>query len=103
MIAPSFAAHYRKPWPFLAGVLCATLANHAAAGLIDAHLGRFLTPALLDSTGLFLILGAVFIGRAFDAGGVPDQPRPPPIARPYGRHSNIQLGTFSVSVDHLHR
>ena len=112
MIAPSFAAHYRKPWPFLAGVLCATLANHAAAGLIGAHLGRFLTPALLDSmlavsmigsTGLFLILGAVFIGRAFDAGGVPDQPRPPPIARPYGRHSNIQLGTFSVSVDHLHR
>lgn len=202
LLALTLAAHYRKPWPILAGVLCATLANHAAAGLIGTHLGRFLTPALLDSmvgismiglalwtlkpdileesatgvrrtsaflattvsffiaeigdktqiatvalaaaysnltavvagttagmllanapvvllgkafserlplktihyvaTGLFLILGAVFIGRAFGAGGVPDQLRPPPIARPYGRHSNIQLGTFSVSVDHAH-
>ncbi|HTT02421.1 MAG TPA: TMEM165/GDT1 family protein [Steroidobacteraceae bacterium] len=43
------AAHYRRPWPILAGVLCATLANHAAAGLIGAHLGRYLTPARLDA------------------------------------------------------
>ena len=28
------AAHYRKPWPILAGVLLATLANHALAGII---------------------------------------------------------------------
>jgi Ca2+/H+ antiporter, TMEM165/GDT1 family len=42
------AAHYRRPWAILAGVLVATLANHVVAGLIGIHLGRFLTPTLLD-------------------------------------------------------
>ena len=53
------AAHYRKPWPILAGVLCATLANHAVAGLIGAHLGRLLTPALLDG-----VVGVSMVGMA---------------------------------------
>jgi putative Ca2+/H+ antiporter (TMEM165/GDT1 family) len=43
------AARYRKPWPILAGVLCATLANHGAAGLIGARIGRWLTPTVLDT------------------------------------------------------
>jgi len=43
------AAHYRKPWPILGGVFCATLANHAAAGFIGARLARFLTPTRLDA------------------------------------------------------
>ena len=43
------AARFRRPWPILAGVLCATLANHFAAGLVGTHLGRFLTPRLLDA------------------------------------------------------
>ena len=43
------AAHYRKPWPILAGVLLATLANHALAGIIGVWFGKFLSPALLDS------------------------------------------------------
>jgi Ca2+/H+ antiporter, TMEM165/GDT1 family len=59
LLALMLAAHYRKPWPILAGVLCATLANHAAAGLIGVHLGRFLTPALLDG-----IVGVSMIGMA---------------------------------------
>jgi Ca2+/H+ antiporter, TMEM165/GDT1 family len=42
------AAHYRRPWQVLAGVLCATLANHAVAGLIGVRLSRYLTPTLLD-------------------------------------------------------
>lgn len=50
------AARYRKPWPILAGVLCATLANHLLAGLIGVRLGRFLTPAMLDAAvGISLI------------------------------------------------
>jgi Ca2+/H+ antiporter, TMEM165/GDT1 family len=53
------AAHYRKPWPILAGVLCATLANHVVAGLIGVRLGRFLTPALLD-----VLVGVSMIGMA---------------------------------------
>ena len=53
------AAHYRRPWPILAGVLCATLANHLAAGLIGTHLGGFLTPRLLDG-----IIGASLVAMA---------------------------------------
>jgi len=39
---------YRRPWPILAGILLATLANHALAGLIGVWLGRYLTPPVLD-------------------------------------------------------
>jgi len=42
------AARFRRPWPILAGVLLATLANHAAAGLVGVWFGRLLTPRLLD-------------------------------------------------------
>jgi putative Ca2+/H+ antiporter (TMEM165/GDT1 family) len=59
LLALMLAAHYRKPWPILAGILCATLANHAAAGLIGVHLGRFLTPVMLDG-----IVGVSMIGMA---------------------------------------
>jgi putative Ca2+/H+ antiporter (TMEM165/GDT1 family) len=53
------AAHYRKPWPILAGVLCATLANHIVAALVGVRLGRFLTPATLDAA-----VGISMIGMA---------------------------------------
>lgn len=33
------AAHYRKPWPILGGVLCATLVNHTVAGIVGARVG----------------------------------------------------------------
>lgn len=50
LLALVLAAHYRKPWPILAGILGATLANHLAAGVIGAWFGRFLTPMVLDGT-----------------------------------------------------
>jgi Ca2+/H+ antiporter, TMEM165/GDT1 family len=59
LLSLMLAAHYRRPWPILAGVLCATLANHALAGLIGVRLGRFLTPALLDA-----VVGVSMIGMA---------------------------------------
>jgi Ca2+/H+ antiporter, TMEM165/GDT1 family len=59
LLSLMLAAHYRKPWPILAGVLCATLANHAAAGFVGARLGRFLTPTLLDA-----VVGISMIGMA---------------------------------------
>jgi Ca2+/H+ antiporter, TMEM165/GDT1 family len=49
LLALVLAARYRKPWPIVAGVLCATLANHGLAGLIGALLGGQLSPALLDA------------------------------------------------------
>src|SRR5580693_5113384 len=59
LLALMLAAHYRRPWPILAGVLCATLANHAVAGLVGVHLGRFLTPVMLDG-----IVGVSMVGMA---------------------------------------
>ena len=59
LLALMLAAHYRRPWPILAGVLCATLANHAAAGFIGVHLGRFLTPTVLNG-----IVGVSMIAMA---------------------------------------
>jgi putative Ca2+/H+ antiporter (TMEM165/GDT1 family) len=59
LLSLMLAAHYRRPWPILAGVLCATLANHAVAGLIGVRLGRFLTPTMLDA-----VVGVSMIGMA---------------------------------------
>jgi len=59
LLSLMLAAHYRRPWPILAGVLCATLANHFLAGIIGVRLGRFLTPALLDA-----VVGVSMIGMA---------------------------------------
>ena len=55
------AAHYRKPWPILAGIFVATLANHALAGFIGARLGMFLTPSRLDAVvGVSMIVMALW-------------------------------------------
>ena len=59
LLALVLAAHYRRPWSIIAGVLCATLVNHAAASFVGAHLARFLTPSRLDA-----IVGISMIGMA---------------------------------------
>jgi Ca2+/H+ antiporter, TMEM165/GDT1 family len=59
LLSLMLAARYRKPWPILAGVFCATLANHALAGIIGIRLARFLTPTLLDAT-----VGVSMVGMA---------------------------------------
>jgi Ca2+/H+ antiporter, TMEM165/GDT1 family len=59
LLALVLAARYCQPWPIVAGVLCATLVNHAAAGLIGAHLGHLLTPGRLDGA-----VGVSMIGMA---------------------------------------
>jgi putative Ca2+/H+ antiporter (TMEM165/GDT1 family) len=65
LLSLMLAAHYRRPWQILAGVLCATLANHAAAGIIGARLGHFLTPTLLDGVvGVSMIVMALWALKA---------------------------------------
>ena len=49
LLSLMLAARFRRPWPILAGVVCATLANHAAAAFIGQRLGRTLTPRILDT------------------------------------------------------
>jgi putative Ca2+/H+ antiporter (TMEM165/GDT1 family) len=65
LLSLMLAAHYRRPWQILAGVLCATLANHAVAALVGARLGRFLTPTLLDAVvGVSMVAMALWALRA---------------------------------------
>jgi Ca2+/H+ antiporter, TMEM165/GDT1 family len=41
------AAKYRRPWPICAGILVATLANHALAGSVGALVAAWLSPNVL--------------------------------------------------------
>ena len=61
LLALMLAARYRKPWPIVAGVFCATVANHAAAGFVGSRLGWLFTPGRLDwIVGLSMIAMAVW-------------------------------------------
>jgi putative Ca2+/H+ antiporter (TMEM165/GDT1 family) len=61
LLSIMLAARFRRPWPILAGILCATLANHALAALIGQRLGRALTPQILDATvGISMIAMALW-------------------------------------------
>jgi putative Ca2+/H+ antiporter (TMEM165/GDT1 family) len=53
------SARYRRPLPIIAGILCATFANHAAAGLIGNLFGDLLNPRTLQ-----LVVGISMIGMA---------------------------------------
>ena len=53
------AARYRQPAPIILGILCATLANHAAAGLVGNLFGNLLNPRLMQ-----IIVGVSMIGMA---------------------------------------
>ena len=59
LLSLMLAARYRKPWPILAGILLATLANHAAAGFVGVWFGALLTPAVLDA-----VVGLSMLGMA---------------------------------------
>src|SRR4051812_38815825 len=56
LLAILLAARFRKPWPILAGILAATLANHALA----ATAGYFVS-GLLQGTWFRIAVGAAFI------------------------------------------
>lgn len=61
LLSLMLAARFRRPWPILAGILCATLANHAAAAFIGQRLGRVLTPRILDgAVGISMIAMALW-------------------------------------------
>lgn len=55
------AARFRRPLPIIAGILCATLANHAAAGFVGSLFGNLLKPKLLEITvGVSMIAMALW-------------------------------------------
>ena len=59
LLALILAARFRKPWPIIAGIVAATLANHAAAGAVGAWFSSFFSDAMLH-----WILAASFAATA---------------------------------------
>jgi putative Ca2+/H+ antiporter (TMEM165/GDT1 family) len=56
------AAKFRKPWPIIAGIFAATLANHALAGAVGAWITQLVGPeALRWILGLSFLAMAVWI------------------------------------------
>jgi putative Ca2+/H+ antiporter (TMEM165/GDT1 family) len=53
------AARYRQPWPIAAGILVATLLNHALAGALGTWITHLLGPAVLR-----WVLGGSFLAMA---------------------------------------
>lgn len=59
LLAFLLAARFKKPWPIIAGILCATVVNHGIAGALGAWITSAVGPAVLR-----WVLGATFIGMA---------------------------------------
>jgi len=59
LLALILAARFKKPWPIVAGILVATLANHALAGAAGAWVSTLISPQTLR-----WILEASFLAMA---------------------------------------
>lgn len=59
LLAIVLAATYRRPWPIIAGILVATLANHGMAGALGGWVAQALGPDLLR-----WIIGLSFLAMA---------------------------------------
>jgi putative Ca2+/H+ antiporter (TMEM165/GDT1 family) len=59
------AARFRRPWPIIAGIFCATLANHAVAGFVGVWFGSLLQPRTLQVVvGISMIAMALWTLKA---------------------------------------
>ena len=59
LLAFILAARFKKPYPIIAGILCATIINHGLAGALGAWITTVISPQTLR-----WILGVSFIGMA---------------------------------------
>ena len=59
LLAFMLAARFRRPWPIIAGILIATIANHAFAGAVGTWITTLMGPDILR-----WVLGASFIAMA---------------------------------------
>jgi putative Ca2+/H+ antiporter (TMEM165/GDT1 family) len=59
LLALLLAARFKRPWPIMAGILVATLANHAAAGWLGAGIAAWLGPQVLR-----WVIGLSFLAMA---------------------------------------
>jgi len=59
LLALMLAARFRRPWPIVAGILVATLVNHALAGVVGAWVAQAMGPVVLR-----WVIGLSFIAMA---------------------------------------
>jgi Ca2+/H+ antiporter, TMEM165/GDT1 family len=72
LLSLALAAHYRKPWPIIAGIFVATIANHTVAAAFGRWLGVLLTPRVLDMlVGLSMLVMALWVLHADTLRGNP--------------------------------
>lgn len=57
LLALILAARFKKPWPIMAGILVATIANHALASFAGSYVTHYVSPQILK-----WILIATFVG-----------------------------------------
>ena len=77
LLAILLAARFRKPWPIIAGIFLATLANHAAAGAVGGWVAQALGPNILRWViGLGFLAMAVWmlVPDKIDADAMQKQP-----------------------------
>jgi putative Ca2+/H+ antiporter (TMEM165/GDT1 family) len=86
LLSLMLAARYRQPWPIAAGVLVATLANHALAGAVGHFVAIHVPPEYLRWG-----VGLAFLALGFWALFPDDEPDAPPSAL-------SRFGCFGVSL-----
>lgn len=59
LLALLLAARFRQPWPIAAGILAATVVNHAVSAWLGSELSAFLSPQVLR-----WVVAACFLGVA---------------------------------------
>ena len=78
LLAIVLAAKFRRPWPIIAGILAATLLNHAAAAGLGFLAARWLTGPVFQA-----IVGLAFSAMAGWA-LIPDKEDEDALKRPFG-------------------
>ena len=76
LLALLLALKFRKPWPILAGMLAATLANHAAAGAV----GHYLEALIVQWVGPELLRWGIYATFLIVGSWLWMRPEPPPPA-----------------------
>jgi putative Ca2+/H+ antiporter (TMEM165/GDT1 family) len=87
LLAMLLAAKFRRPWPIVAGILVATLANHALAGAVGQWVAEAVGPQWLR-----WIIGASFLAMAVWM-LIPDQ-----IDADDADTGGLRLGVFATTV-----
>jgi putative Ca2+/H+ antiporter (TMEM165/GDT1 family) len=78
LLAIVLAAKFRRPWPIIAGILAATVLNHAAAAGLGFLAARWLTGPVFQA-----VVGLAFIAMAGWA-LIPDKEDEDALKRPFG-------------------